>query len=345
MSVGEDSTFCHYCGRKAGLELQLHWDHVPSLNVKVPPEYTHLIKKTLVRACSECNLMASDHPHMDYIDRHIWLKHEYLQTYKKLLLSGKHDLLVAEKNDLLAPYINNSIVRYEEILYAIGFGLADLSQIKSPILDMKDNNGNYFRDILNKYLSLPIIQDDSDEIDNTLPSLDRFFTILYADFAEQPERLNKKNYNTIYQRYGYRVENIIMPRNPDVEYGLSWENMSQIIEYIEDYKEQGKGYYIEDLIELLYKDDDHYCTYKEFIDELANVMSNRIKNSATFVEYDFHMEQDFESWYENHKSLLDQLGIPALPCHIYQKEWSDICDDLDDVLLTVQYDSDDEVFE
>lgn len=332
MSVREDSTFCHYCGRKATPDLELQWDHVPSLYIKIPREYIKLIKKTLIRACAECKKMSLDQPHIEYLDRHIWLKNEYLQTYESLLLTGQHISPITEKNDFINEYNGNPLVSYEEILSLIGFGLADLSQISSPILNLKDNNGNYLSDVLNKYLSLPIIQNESDELDNPLLNIDRFFAILSIDFAEQPERLNKKNYDNMYQRYGYRVDNIIMPRDPDIAYSLTWDNMIQIIEYIEDYKQQEKDYYIDDLIELLDQDQDYYCTYKEFIEELANVMENRIKNPISKKMYDFHVEQDFESWYENHKSLLNQLGIPALPCHIYQKKWTDICIDLDELL-------------
>lgn len=328
MSVAEDSTFCHYCGRKASLELQLHWDHVPSLNVKIPLDYLHLVKKTLVRACSECNLRASDRPHMEYIERHIWLKNEYLRVYKKLLLSGKHESHSVANNDLIAPYINNSIVRYDDILHAIGFGLTDLSQITSPIINQKDLNGNYLRDILCKYLSMPVISDDTDDSVNESPNLDLFFNVLQTDFSDDHVSFNKRNYNNLYQRFGYRVENINMPRNPDILYGLTWDLMGKVIEIINEYRKQEKSFYVEDIIDQLNEDDDYFCSYSEFVDELANVMNNGIKNPKSGNTYNFYFEQDFETWFENHKSLLNQLGIPALPCHVYQKNWKEISSEI-----------------
>lgn len=80
MSFSEDDTFCHYCGRSASSNLALHWDHVPALNVRIPEEYgiQHDIRRTLIRACAECNILASDVPHLDYLERHFWLKVSYL---------------------------------------------------------------------------------------------------------------------------------------------------------------------------------------------------------------------------------------------------------------------------
>lgn len=39
MSLSEDDTFCHYCGRGVSPELAMQWDHVPALNVRIPEEY------------------------------------------------------------------------------------------------------------------------------------------------------------------------------------------------------------------------------------------------------------------------------------------------------------------
>ena len=332
MSVGEDSCFCHYCGRKAGLELELHWDHVPPLNVKIPPEYLQYIKKTLIRACSECNLMASDRPHMEYIDRHIWLKNAYLEKYKKLILSGKHQLLTYKKNDLLTAYINNSIIRYEEILYAIGFGLADLSQITSDLLNMKDDDGNYISDVINKHLSLPILSDEPEIKNKIIPSIDSFFGILFLDFDGDENKINKKNYHEMYQKYGYIVDEMILPADPDIEYNLTWDEIRKIIEYMKYYKVEEKNYLIQDIIDFLNNHDKDYLAYQEFIDELINVMENRIKKPNSLTTYDFRNEQDFKLWYKTHKSLLVQLGVPGLPCRIYKKKWEDITKDINSLL-------------
>jgi len=332
MSSGEDSSFCHYCGRKAGLERELHWDHVPALNVKIPHEYLQYIKKTLIRACSECNLMASDRPHMEYIDRHIWLKNAYLEKYKRLILSGKHQKLVYKDNDLLAAYINNSIIRYEEILYAIGFGLVDLSQITSDVLNMKDDDGNYISDVINKHLSLPIFEDEPDIKNKIIPSLDSFFSILFLDFDGDGENISKKNYDEMYRKYGYIVDEMILPSDPDFEYNLSWDEIRKIIEHMKYYNEEERNYSIQDIISFLNKQDENYITYNEFIGELVNVMENRIKKPNSLDIYDFRNEKDFELWYQKHKSLLDQLGVPGLPCRIYKKEWENITKDINALL-------------
>ena len=51
MSLSKDDGFCHYCGRLESTIVNLEWDHVPALNVKIPTEYgiEFGIKKVLVR--------------------------------------------------------------------------------------------------------------------------------------------------------------------------------------------------------------------------------------------------------------------------------------------------------
>jgi len=152
MSTFEDSTFCHYCGRKASLELRLEWDHVPALNVKIP-EGCEDIRKTLVRSCNECNGIASDVPHMDYLERHFWLKAAYLRRYKRFLVNYNGKTLDTDGvTGYLLAAMKNADIRYEEILNAIGFGIKHIEQIDSPILQVRVKSNRLLANIISEYL-------------------------------------------------------------------------------------------------------------------------------------------------------------------------------------------------
>ena len=136
MSLNEDDTFCHYCGRSASPNLALHWDHVPALNVQIPEEYgiQHNIRRTLIRACAECNILASDVPHLDYLERHFWLKVNYLRRYKSILVN--EDPTVSETTEL--ENIARTKPTIKVLLAMLGFGVKDIEQIKSPIIEVKN---------------------------------------------------------------------------------------------------------------------------------------------------------------------------------------------------------------
>ena len=136
MSLSEDDTFCHYCGRKVSSELALHWDHVPALNVRIPEEYgiEFDIRKTLVRSCAECNILASDTPHLDYLERHIWLKAQYLRRYKSVLINANPN----DKDELVSITGKKSSLGFQELLSMLGFGLKTEELINSPILKLKN---------------------------------------------------------------------------------------------------------------------------------------------------------------------------------------------------------------
>jgi hypothetical protein len=148
MSLREDDTFCHYCGRKPHFNLRLEWDHVPPLDVKIPPEYLDKVHKILIRSCAECNRLASNIPHMDYYERHIWLKSKFLHRYKRLLLNDTED---SESNERKEGYLDSAIsninYRREDILEAIGFGISEIEQIESSVLDLKTKSGKQLRSV------------------------------------------------------------------------------------------------------------------------------------------------------------------------------------------------------
>lgn len=155
MSLHEDDNFCHYCGRTANLTRALHWDHVPALNVRIP-EGCDDIRKTLVRACSECNSLASDLPHLDYLERHLALKTLLIQRYHRLLLSSPSDsteLGLSEEHSYLHAAIHNIVVTRAELFSAIGFGIHDIEQIESPFMRRKNADGVTLESLLLEHLT------------------------------------------------------------------------------------------------------------------------------------------------------------------------------------------------
>lgn len=165
MSLCEDDSFCHYCGRKPDILRALHWDHVPALNVRIPEGYDE-IRKTLVRACSECNGLASDLPHLDYLERHFALKTLLIQRYHKLLLgitTSAEELGLALEAQFLRACVHNLTVLREQILAAIGFGIHDLQQIESPFLKRKNAEGKTLAALLLEYLTAAPTEPEPEE--------------------------------------------------------------------------------------------------------------------------------------------------------------------------------------
>lgn len=153
MSIGEDESFCHYCGHFPNFSNGLEWDHVPPLNVRIP-EGCDEVRKTLVRSCSECNRLAADLPHMDYLERHFWLKGKYLRRHKKQILSESDQLNSPLGSSEGQTYENNSVTSgLESVLARIGFGVKDLEDIDSPILGLKTKKGRKVSTLLFKHLT------------------------------------------------------------------------------------------------------------------------------------------------------------------------------------------------
>jgi hypothetical protein len=165
MSLFEDATFCHYCGRTVSPDLALQWDHVPALNVRIPEEYgvEFAIRKTLVRSCSECNNLASDTPHLDYLERHIWLKASYLRRYKTVLINANPD----DKDELVSVTGKKSSLGFQELLNMLGFGLKSEELINSPILKIKNKpSGRLVESLIAEHLTgspHEIDEEDKDE--------------------------------------------------------------------------------------------------------------------------------------------------------------------------------------
>lgn len=102
------------------------------------------MRKTLVRACAECNGLASDLPHIDYLDRHFALKTLLIQRYHQLMLSSENrseDLGIDADASYLNAMINNHAVLRQQLFSAIGFGIHDISKIESPFLSEKMPKG------------------------------------------------------------------------------------------------------------------------------------------------------------------------------------------------------------
>jgi hypothetical protein len=163
MSRVEDDTFCHYCGQEASPEVGLEWDHVPALNVAIP-EYLSELRKTLIRSCGECNKLASDVPHLDYLERHFWLKGALLRRYKRLLLNFDGKFVSTDELDgMLSAVVTNGIRHYKETMFRIGFGIKDTSDIESPTLNLRNRAGVLLKTALEDFLyGLPTEEDDSE---------------------------------------------------------------------------------------------------------------------------------------------------------------------------------------
>ncbi|MEZ9709303.1 hypothetical protein AB4254_11545 [Vibrio breoganii] len=174
MSLFEDATFCHYCGRKANPETQLEWDHVPALNVTIPDiaDCEH-IRKTLIRSCRECNALASDHPHLDYLSRHLWLKGALIRRYKRLLLAfDGTEIDTSGLDPLLTATVNNNEFKYDETMHRIGFGIRDVSEIDSPILNLRNKAKIKLREALTAFMFGIPTEDDDDKPTDDIIRLD-----------------------------------------------------------------------------------------------------------------------------------------------------------------------------
>ncbi|HAS6168094.1 TPA: hypothetical protein I7158_20835 [Vibrio vulnificus] len=172
MSLFDDDSFCHYCGQKPSPEVRLEWDHVPALNVSIP-DYLEGIRKTLIRSCDECNRLASDIPHLDYLERHLWLKGALLRRYKRLLLAYDGETVSTKGlDDMLTATVVNGHFRYEETMRRIGFGIRDISDIDSPILALKNNAKIKLSAALTSFMFGIPTEEEDDKLSENLDMLD-----------------------------------------------------------------------------------------------------------------------------------------------------------------------------
>lgn len=244
MSASEDEGFCHYCGRKPSINLSLEWDHVPALNVKIPPDCNE-VRKTLVRACKECNLLASDHPHMDYLERHFWLKGAYLRRYRRLLINeGVEDIDTKNMEGFLLAVIKNTDIKYEEILLAIGFGIKNIEDIESPILNIRTKKSKRILEhIIREYLSgFPDCEDEEDDFipqatthnEIELPPLnytiEEFISFLSNETESGWNIECEDDYRRWIDEHPARAACLELPKTPDKAFGVSWDKLNFLVE-------------------------------------------------------------------------------------------------------------------
>lgn len=123
------------------------------------------MRKTLVRACAECNGLASDLPHMDYLERHLALKMLLIQRYHHLMLSAENrseDLGIDTDASYLNAVIKNHAVLRQQLFSAIGFGIHDISQIESAFLKRKNAEGKTLESLLLAYLTAAPVEPEPD---------------------------------------------------------------------------------------------------------------------------------------------------------------------------------------
>ncbi|WP_409438774.1 hypothetical protein [Psychromonas sp. GE-S-Ul-11] len=308
MSFGEDFTFCHYCGRKAGIDMQLEWDHVPALNVKLPADVDHL-RKTLVRSCSECNGLASDVPHIDYLERHFWLKAAYLRRYKNILLNDNIFRESTEAEGFLKAYIDNAKVKYHELLRGLGFGIKSIDEIDSPILSLKTKSNRVLSDVIHCYLYFPLVDDEEDTPIDTMDeteentevevccSINEFIEFLYLECPTNTELLTLEGYYEWGRKNDSRCALLDLPIDPEEALNTKWELIINQLYRL----------YIDTGV------DDQYCAFGKFV--------------TCLKEYAYRHIYSLDEYQEWHKSNIDTLflcSLPKDPCSFYGKTLEEI---------------------
>lgn len=242
MSNSEDDGFCHYCGRKPSITRSLEWDHVPALNVKIPPDCNE-IRKTLVRSCKECNIIASDFPHMDYLERHFWLKGAYLRRYKRLLLNeGTEDIDTNQMNGYLRAVVKNGDIQHQEILNAIGFGIREINQIESPILALRTKKSKRILEhiIIEHLHGVPDIEDDDEPLldvitqkdeDSVPPYHVKEFVLFLTDELMIGNKIKSfEDYKKWLNTYPERALLLELPQIPTKHLGITWDRINILVE-------------------------------------------------------------------------------------------------------------------
>ncbi|WP_027672622.1 hypothetical protein [Rheinheimera baltica] len=321
MSLYEDDSFCHYCGRSPDILNQLEWDHVPALNVKIPEDYTD-IKKTLIRACKECNGLASDVPHLDYLERHFWLKTAYLRRYKRLIMN---EGAVEEEASLDDPYlnatINNAKLRYQQLLDGIGFGIKDISQIDSPILEVRTKKGRKISNLLVGHLrGFPSEQDEQDEeelktkknetiVDSAHEtsgycSYDDFVRFIAAENELNEVIGGHEDYNEWVSSHPSRFEMLELPKSPEKVYMTTWFFILSAAKKIIN---EGRTLDNFDWPEAP-------CSLNDFISCLV------YESSLALIS----TELDYVNWCCLNQDIATEYALPQNPCDAYETDWSSI---------------------
>ncbi|HCH2102054.1 TPA: hypothetical protein NKR60_005201 [Vibrio parahaemolyticus] len=320
MSLWEDSSFCHYCGRLADPTLQLEWDHVPALNVKIPEDYQE-VKKTLVRSCHECNSLASDIPHLDYLERHLWLKAAYLRRYKRLIVSdGNFATLVDSDDSYLNGVINNSKEKYLQILNAIGFGIKNIEQIDSPILEVRTKSGRKIANVLIEYLSgMPTEEDEDDiepvELDDSNETeeeelgfkpynLTEFIDFLVGEYESGNAIQTHDDYRNWYKAHPDRVASLELPEIPHKHIGVSWKRLTEMVLEEADSLDA----------EQSYLKDGEFCSLDTFMHCIMYEIPYECSSS----------EQEYQYWLRVNSYYADVYSLPFNVCENYGINWDEI---------------------
>jgi hypothetical protein len=319
MSLMDDETFCHYCGRTAGIYLQLEWDHVPALNVKIPEEYglQFDIRKTLIRSCSECNGLATDTPHLDYLERHYWLKTAYLRRYKRVFVEGDPSKIKTVNLDI--P--DSKVPDLWTLLTMLGFGIKDVSLIHSPILEIRNKiTTKKIESLLIQYLTVTphdideeeLMDDVIDEVDDHLnlnrePDIQFLEEFIFDEAKMGNLLINRKLFNEWVVNHPSRAVAL------DIEIGDFKYLSSDALERIKqgELNIQVIKNSLPDKSELHIKLDCS-ASFPQFIDYIINNVSK------TFRLY----RESYQKLYI--QKSLGRLGFPQEPDIFYQKTWPQI---------------------
>lgn len=316
MSFCEDDTFCHYCGRYPSIGNGLEWDHVPALNVKIPEDCDG-VRKTLVRSCRECNSMASDIAHLDYIERHFWLKAAYLRKYKKILVNeGDYGEESDYEDSLLRGVIFNAKKNYEDILYAIGFGIKSIDEIESPVLNLKTKSKKRISSLLLGYINGSPSEDEFQEInvrsekfdkedvkEKAICSYNDFIEFLLAEHPSGWRMDTQDSYVCWIKSHPSRFRILKLPEWPVFEYSVPWADMALSVAEILS-KEKMKG-------QCLSRSGE-FCSYNDFIDFVKYGLA----------EEEFEEKEDYQFWFAENKLIALGNNLPNNPDIVYGLEWS-----------------------
>lgn len=313
MSNDEDDGFCHYCGRKPSIVLSLEWDHVPALNVKIPPDCEE-VRKTLIRSCKECNNLASDHPHMDFLERHFWLKAAYLRRYKRLLINeGADNIDRNHMSGYLLAAVNNADVKYEEILRGIGFGIREIEEIESPILQLRTKKTKRILEhiVIEYFHGIPSDDDEDDEPidlgevkheeDEDAPSYDlEEFIDFLTDEAVVNNIINSHaSYKDWLQKFPNRALSLELPSVPDKNIGVTWIRFNELVK--------------EKLLYVEYEGEEDWESYPREVKHTMSLLDqiltpSKIEHETLLTEFQF-IQLMKNSWISSEEEYLEFLEI------------------------------------
>lgn len=333
MSDHNDRSFCHYCGKKSIDHVKITEDHVPPLNVKIPEEYKHLLKKTLIPACSECNSLAGDTPHMDYLERHLWLKGRYIRRYKRKILRPRSS----------KPYNSRSSTfdthAFEECMVAIGFGIIDCNQIKSDLLHRITYSGIPLWMEVNRYCNGAPSLDDQETEEDTEIALDSKHEPQNSAFAQKIDEefllrfiqdeaavgndvSSVEKYAAWADKNPSRRESLELPKSNDFKLNEIWQKLEDAILTLKISKEPDWQPELE----------------ADFLAPLAEPTNKRKVDTRKFAKFilneletgnDLRALANYVSWAKRHPIKRRELGLPLPITGTLTKIWDSIQSDME----------------